>query len=333
MATLGGGTHSAEGGVMGTLFLCGAGNSEGVRLAMQCAESHGLERIVLLDDDPSLVGFERIGVPVVGALDALNDADPSVDRAVNLVARRTVVRRKVRGKIMSSGVPFVPLIHPSVETLGVVYDEDVIAYQNVTLGPEVTLGPGSCVFMGAVVGHESETGECCVMAANSVLNARVMLDDCVYVGTNSTVLPEISIGEDATIGAGSVVVADLAAGETAIGAPAEVVRTSSTPGLPSEDPAAALATIWAEILGVSSVDPGMTFFDLGGDSLGALRVRNRVRSELGIEVPALALFQFPTLSAFSAQLLGTGRAHAQRVTGSRSSERRAAMERRRRVRR
>lgn len=27
---------------MGTLFLCGAGNSEGVRLAMQCAESHGL---------------------------------------------------------------------------------------------------------------------------------------------------------------------------------------------------------------------------------------------------------------------------------------------------
>jgi len=56
---------------MRKLYLCGAGNSEGVRLAQQINARHPRwDHIVLLDDDPAKLGSERLGVPVVGRIDA-----------------------------------------------------------------------------------------------------------------------------------------------------------------------------------------------------------------------------------------------------------------------
>lgn len=318
---------------MGTLFLFGAGNSEGVRLAMTL-QRLGAEwgRIVLLDDDPSLLGFERIGVPVVGSMEALAGADPAVDRVANLVARRTSVRALVGKRLREFGVPFAPLVHPNVDTFGAELDDDVIVYQNVTIGPEVKLAAGSCVFMGAVVGHECVVGESCVMAANSVLNARVVLEEQVYIGTNSTVLPEIHIGRGATVGAGSVVVHDMSAEQTAVGVPAEIVsmQPARDGAMPTaKDLRAALRGVWSSVLGRATVDDNKSFFDQGGDSLGVLRVRNRLRSELGIELPVVALFNYPSLSALHAYLVDSdspdGAAQGREVAG----RRKAAMARRR----
>ncbi len=318
---------------MATLFLFGAGNSEGVRLAM-ILQQHGAEwdRIVLLDDDPALLGFERIGVPVVGDMNALKDADPSCDRVANLVARRTSVRALVGERLRGFGVPFVPLIHPNVDILGADLDDDVIVYQNATIGPEVKLGAGACVFMGAVVGHECVVGEACVMAANSVLNARVILEEQVYIGTNSTVLPEIRIGRQATVGAGSVVVHDVDAEQTAVGVPAEIVSVQPSLAAAPESDAdlrVALHQLWAKVLGREDLDETKTFFDQGGDSLGALRVRNRLRTELGLEVPIVTLFQYPTLNALHAFLADSGGSDGAERGREVAAHRKAAMARRR----
>ena len=140
---------------MRTLYLCGAGNSEGVRLALQVnARTARWDRIVLLDDDPAKQGTCRLDVPVVGPVDALHDADPAISEVANLVARATRSRRAVRDRILSTGVPFVALVSPDVDVAGVTVGRDVIVYQNATLGPETILEDGACVFMGAVVGHE-----------------------------------------------------------------------------------------------------------------------------------------------------------------------------------
>ncbi len=297
---------------MRTLYLCGAGNSEGVRLAQQVnARTPRWDRIVLLDDDPAKLGTRRLDVPVVGPVDALRNADPAISEVANLVARATRDRKAVRDRILSAGVPFASLVSPGVDVTGVTLGRDVIVYQNATLGPEATLEDGACVFMGAVVGHESHVGACAVIAPNAVLNARVVLGEGAYVGSNASILPEVTIGAWAIVGAGSAVMHDVPAGATAVGVPAEVYSRKAEPAAPLEVAGTAdaeleslVSGLWCELLGVKTVGREQNFFDLGGTSLLAIICRERIRQATGRDVALTDMFSFPTVRALAWHLSG-----------------------------
>jgi hypothetical protein len=52
----------------------------------------------------------------------------------------------------------------------------------------------------------------------------------------------------------------------------------------------ALADIWADVLGLDEVGVRDSFLDLGGNSLAAARIGNRVRQEIGVELDLRTLF-------------------------------------------
>ena len=326
----------------GTLFLCGAGNSEGVRLALAVNQAAPQwERIVLLDDDPAKRGERKLGVEVVGLLSDLRHADRETDAAVNLVGRTTAGRRTVRERILASGVPIAPLVSADVDIGGVELARDVIIYRHATLGPESVIHEGCVVFMGAVVGHECVVGPGSVIAANAVLNARVLLDEGVYAGSCSTVIPEIRIGAWATIGAGSLVLQDVPAGASVLGVPAEIVHCrDDLPGtaIVSADARSApppdtlsvpalkvlISDAWSAVLGPST-NVDISFFDAGGTSLCALHVRERLMAA-GITLAMTDLYRFPTVRALAEHLargdssvasVATDRAVARRLAGRR----------------
>ncbi|HEV3321521.1 MAG TPA: beta-ketoacyl synthase N-terminal-like domain-containing protein [Solirubrobacteraceae bacterium] len=87
------------------------------------------------------------------------------------------------------------------------------------------------------------------------------------------------------------------------------------PGLrePYVEPVAGIertvADIWEEALGIEAIGANDGFMDLGGNSLMGLQLIARLKRELGVRLPAVALFEAPTVRALAARI-----AQEQRVT-------------------
>jgi len=67
-----------------------------------------------------------------------------------------------------------------------------------------------------------------------------------------------------------------------------------------------LAGIWADILGIDPPGIHDNFFDLGGHSLVALRMLERIRSMLGHDVPLVTLMETPTIEHLADMLGSSG---------------------------
>jgi amino acid adenylation domain-containing protein len=60
-----------------------------------------------------------------------------------------------------------------------------------------------------------------------------------------------------------------------------------------------IAAIWEEVLGIKNPGPHESFFDLGGHSLQVVEVQNRLHASLGLDLPVLKLFQYPTIRSLA----------------------------------
>ena len=97
-----------------------------------------------------------------------------------------------------------------------------------------------------------------------------------------------------------------------------------------------IAGVWSEVLGRGAVGVNDNFFEIGGHSLLLVRLHERLRAALEIDVTLVDLFQFPTVAALSARIEQQAKAArgepAQETAGAgrdRGSARRQALIRKR----
>ncbi|MEL6353416.1 MAG: alpha/beta fold hydrolase [Cyanobacteria bacterium J06627_28] len=83
--------------------------------------------------------------------------------------------------------------------------------------------------------------------------------------------------------------------------PSTALASANRP-LPSSRLELALTQIWESVLGVFPLSIDASFFDLGGDSLLAVQLFNKMQQQLGCSLPLASLFQAPTIRQFAALL-------------------------------
>jgi len=64
----------------------------------------------------------------------------------------------------------------------------------------------------------------------------------------------------------------------------------------------AIAAIWERVLSIKNPGVDDNFFDLGGHSLQVVQVQNRLRETLGIELPVIKLFEYPSIRSLAGYL-------------------------------
>jgi sugar O-acyltransferase (sialic acid O-acetyltransferase NeuD family) len=192
-----------------------------ILLRMQEAGA-GIVPIGYLDDNPSLVGQQLLGLPVLGAVADLSAISHD---AVVIAIGDNRTRERVFESLRAQGERFAIARHPSA-----------------VVAPDVEVGPGTMICAGAVVCPGSTVGanvllntSCTVDHHNRIadhvhitpgvhLGGEVTVGEGAFLGIGTSVVPRRTIGPWAVVGAGSVVSKDIPAGATAVGVPARVVR-------------------------------------------------------------------------------------------------------------
>jgi sugar O-acyltransferase (sialic acid O-acetyltransferase NeuD family) len=178
-----------------------------------------------LDDEPAHHGTVIDGVPVLGAIDELdNMPDVSVvvctGRPDNYVSRPGIVERL--------GLPperYATIIHPSasVSCTSRVGPGSVLLAQTV-LTAAVVVGSHVAIMPHVILTHDDVIGDFATIASGVCLGGNVLVGRCVYIGAGALLREQCSIGSGALVGMGAVVTRDIPPGEVWAGVPARHIR-------------------------------------------------------------------------------------------------------------
>jgi sugar O-acyltransferase (sialic acid O-acetyltransferase NeuD family) len=209
---------------MRELLILGSTGPEIVKL-LAAIESRGqadFQIVGFLDDDPGRYGARFMGYPVLGGSELLQSefADALV---INNVAKTTAQRHKVWKRLEEMGARFYTAIHPGVDVSYTTVGSGSIVQEGVVIGPNVAVGEQCIVCFGSIIAHDSFVGDCCFLAPGVVINGRVRVLDGAFISAGAVILPNVTIGEWSIIGAGSLVTEDVPPHCTVFGSPARVI--------------------------------------------------------------------------------------------------------------
>ncbi len=176
-----------------------------------------------LDDDPRLLGSERLGIRVLGTSDQVDKFEHD---ALVIGIGDNVVRAEKFDYLTNNGEKFATLIHPRATIAeDVLIGDGSIVFAGAVINTGSVIGPNTIVNTGATIDHHARIGAHCHIGPGVHLGGSVTLGEGVFLGIGGSVIPNRSIDEWTTVGAGGVVTHDLPARVTAVGMPARIMKS------------------------------------------------------------------------------------------------------------
>lgn len=189
--------------------------------------------IFFLDDNPTLLGTKRLGIPILGNLAALSQIDHD---ALVLGFGDNRGRQQFIEAHDTRGETFINVIHPRA-SLGrqVTLGKGVFVSANAVISTGSSVGNFSVINTGCTVGHHNRIGDFVHVGPGVHTGGDVEIGDGVFLGIGSNIMPQRTIGAWSTIGAGSLAHRNVLAGVTVVGVPArEIVKPQAHAALQVE---------------------------------------------------------------------------------------------------
>lgn len=205
-------------------LVCGAGGH--AKVVAEILRLNGWEVVGFLDAvSPCRKGEHFYGSKVLGGDEVLEELLRSDVRNVVVGFGDNRLRLKTADRLAGLGFSLLTAVHP-----------------NAVCAADVTIGDGTVVASGAVVGPSSAIGR------NAIINTQASLDhdcvihdgshvgpgaivtgvvevgECAWIGAGAVIADHKRIGPDAIVGAGAVVVKDVPEAVLVMGVPARVAR-------------------------------------------------------------------------------------------------------------
>lgn len=188
------------------------------KVVADIAEKNGYDEIEFYDDDKSRTHCGKW--PVVGSTEDISSVHKD---NVFVAIGNSKTRREIMEKFSDWNV--VTLIHP-----------------NATIAEDVSVGKGTVIMAGTVVGANAKVGKGCIintcssldhdctlgeyshLAPGSHVCGTTEMGDETWVGAGSTVINNLHICANCMIGAGAVVTENIDVSGTYVGVPARLIK-------------------------------------------------------------------------------------------------------------
>ncbi len=206
------------------LIIGAGGHAQVVADCLLRAHEGGVPAVPIgyLDDNPDLHGSSRLGLPILGGLDAL---DRIAHDAVVIGIGQNDVRRRVFAQLQQRGVNFTVARHPSaIIAPDVMIGPGTMICAGVIVNPGSVIGSNVILNTGCTVDHHNHIGDHAHIAPGVHLGGDVAIGAGTLVGIGATVMPQRRVGTWSVVGAGALVSSDLADRVVSVGVPARVVR-------------------------------------------------------------------------------------------------------------
>lgn len=199
------------------------------RVALDAARLQGTWEIVGWADSFIETGTEIAGLKVLGKpadLDRLA-REHHLD-AYFLAISDNPTRHQVREQLraLAPALAWATLVHPSaVVAAGVTLEPGCLLLAGAIVNPDARLGAGCIVNTRASLDHDGEMGEYSSLLPGVVTGGGVSIGPFTCICLGAHLAHRVRIGEHTVVGAGAVVLSDLPAYTLAYGVPARVVRS------------------------------------------------------------------------------------------------------------
>jgi sugar O-acyltransferase (sialic acid O-acetyltransferase NeuD family) len=180
--------------------------------------THAVEPVGFVDDDSSLVGWQYLGLSVLGRISALLHIPHD---AVLIALDNNARRCQLYERLVRSGVKFATARHfEAVVASDAAIGQGTIVCAGAVIGPGAVVGANSILASGCCVAHSSRLSDHVYVGSAAYLSGEVAVGEGAMIGADVTILARRRIGAWSRIGTGSVVERDVPDGLAVSGAPA-----------------------------------------------------------------------------------------------------------------